>query len=112
MSTNHINTCYVCAASTVAHAFLRFTTNLTVLFFQFCSHWINKHILIVIILNEDDTIFRATFFSTFASILIFSCSGLKDFGKHTVQVRRTRLMDNLSYSRVKYLLTETQPTKT
>ena len=51
----------LCAASAVACAFLGCTTTLTVSFFQFCSQWINELILIAIILNEDDTIFRTAF---------------------------------------------------
>ena len=52
----------LCAASIIAHAFLGCITNLTVSFFQFCSHWINEHILIAIILNKDGTTFRIGFF--------------------------------------------------
>ena len=65
----------LCATSVVAHASLGCTTSLTISLFQFCAQWINEHIFIAIILNEDDTIFRMAF-SNIASILTFSCSGL------------------------------------
>ena len=65
----------LCAASVVAHASLGCTTSLKISLFQFCAQWINEHIFIAIILNEDDTIFRMAF-SNIASILRFSCSGL------------------------------------
>ena len=65
----------LCAASVVAHASLRCTMSLTISLFQFCAQWINEHIVIAIILNENDSIFRMAF-SNIASILTFSCSGL------------------------------------
>ena len=56
----------LCAASAIARAFLGYAANQIVSFFQgFFSHWISEHILIVIILNENDTTLGTAFFIFF-----------------------------------------------